>query len=348
MSHFVSMSDIARKVGVSRSTVSLALQGSPEIPLATREKVKAAARQMGYRPNPYLTALMRSRRKGKLPASPPTLAFVTFFPTRRGWVERFPGLIKTLESASKQAESRGFRIEEFWTPLSDFTPHRIGEILYTRGITGVILSPFPQPTRSFDWQWDRFAAVAIGPTLLDRRAHRVRNNHFESGLIIFNECRRLGYRRIGLALRTEINRRLQHRWTGAYLARQLDEGMTEPAPLVTDDWNRTVFLRWVEEQRPEVVVVSRYEEPTEWLASAGYRIPQDIGLVTFACPFIGSPFSGVYDNWEQQGIRAANLLVDKVTYHELGAPESPDVSLVDSIWNPGTTIRQQPSETSAK
>ena len=39
----VSMKDVAEKLGISQSTVSLALNNSPKISEATKEKVKAAA-----------------------------------------------------------------------------------------------------------------------------------------------------------------------------------------------------------------------------------------------------------------------------------------------------------------
>lgn len=54
------MKDIARATGVSRSTVSRILNNAPlTVPIAqeTRERVLAAARNLGYRPNPLARAL---------------------------------------------------------------------------------------------------------------------------------------------------------------------------------------------------------------------------------------------------------------------------------------------------
>ena len=47
----VTLKDVAALVGVSVNTVSLALKDKPEIKLKTRERVKAAAEALGYRPN---------------------------------------------------------------------------------------------------------------------------------------------------------------------------------------------------------------------------------------------------------------------------------------------------------
>ncbi|MDP9101066.1 MAG: LacI family transcriptional regulator [Actinomycetota bacterium] len=59
----VTSADVARLAGVSRATVSYVLNDAPgqSIPLDTRESVRQAARELGYRPN----ASARSLRKGR-------------------------------------------------------------------------------------------------------------------------------------------------------------------------------------------------------------------------------------------------------------------------------------------
>ena len=47
----VTIADIAKAAGVSKATVSLALNGSPVVKDETREKVTAAAASLGYVPN---------------------------------------------------------------------------------------------------------------------------------------------------------------------------------------------------------------------------------------------------------------------------------------------------------
>ena len=57
------MADVARLAGVSHQTVSRAINGSPHIRPATRERVEAAIRQLGYRPNPAARALVTKRSR---------------------------------------------------------------------------------------------------------------------------------------------------------------------------------------------------------------------------------------------------------------------------------------------
>src|SRR5687768_9156847 len=55
--------DLADVLGMPKSTVSLALSGKGTLSAATREKVLAAAREMGYRPNPLAQRLAHGQSR---------------------------------------------------------------------------------------------------------------------------------------------------------------------------------------------------------------------------------------------------------------------------------------------
>jgi DNA-binding LacI/PurR family transcriptional regulator len=57
----VTQEQIAKKLGISRQLVTFALAGYPQVSAESRKKILAAARKMGYRPNPHARALKRSR-----------------------------------------------------------------------------------------------------------------------------------------------------------------------------------------------------------------------------------------------------------------------------------------------
>lgn len=59
----VTIYDIAKKLGTSAATVSLALQGSKRIADSTREKVHDAAIMMGYQPNHLARGLVKGKTK---------------------------------------------------------------------------------------------------------------------------------------------------------------------------------------------------------------------------------------------------------------------------------------------
>jgi DNA-binding LacI/PurR family transcriptional regulator len=59
----VTQAQIAKKLGISRQLVTFALAGYPQVSKESRERIQAAALEMGYRPNPHARAL-RHRKTG--------------------------------------------------------------------------------------------------------------------------------------------------------------------------------------------------------------------------------------------------------------------------------------------
>ncbi|MHA7130847.1 LacI family DNA-binding transcriptional regulator [Algoriphagus namhaensis] len=61
--HQVTMKDIAKKLGVSVSTVSRALQDSPELHPETKKRIVETAKEMNYQPNLLAQSLRKSKTK---------------------------------------------------------------------------------------------------------------------------------------------------------------------------------------------------------------------------------------------------------------------------------------------
>ena len=57
------LSDIAKKMGVSPSTIQRALNGSPGVSAALRQKIMEEAEKMDYRPNLYASSLKRGAKR---------------------------------------------------------------------------------------------------------------------------------------------------------------------------------------------------------------------------------------------------------------------------------------------
>ncbi len=60
------ISDVARKAGVSIKTVSRVVNKAPHVHPDTRTKVRAAVEALNYQPNPVAVRLGRMRRKAPL------------------------------------------------------------------------------------------------------------------------------------------------------------------------------------------------------------------------------------------------------------------------------------------
>jgi len=341
----VTMKDVAKLAGVHHSTVSLCLKNSPRIPEATRKRVFAAAEQLGYQPHPYLGTLMHTRRRGHVTKSSEVLALVRFSVPGDDWRQWIPEFQEGIDSARQQAQARGFHLEEFQAGLTPSAIHRLADILYHRGIRGVLIAPLHQLLDSLPWPWERFSAVALGPSLQDPRVHRVRHHYFQAMQTALNECQRLGYRRIGFALKRDVNRKLEQRSLAPYLLRQVQlSEANAPKPLLATTWDKGTFLEWFRDVRPDAVIVIGATEPKFWLTSEGFDIPGDVGLVSLNAPKTG-PQTGIYQDWPMQGKRAVNLLLDLLEDNQCGRDDQPHLLIVNELWNSGTTVRAQDSVT---
>ncbi len=338
----ITLQNIAERAGVHRSTVSLCLRNSPSIPDTTKTRVLAIARELGYRPHPFVRTLMHARRRGQTGSGTPPLAFVHIQEPDTVWTDWLPELRLCLDRARQQAQASGFRLEEFTSTVAD--TRRLGDILYARGIRGAIVGPMKQPVETLLWDWNQLSVVALGPSLMEAGVHRIRNHHFQAMLTAMDECHRLGYRRVGLALKEAVSQKIEHRWLAAYLLKQRQFQIPDPPkPLLTSQWTPEIFLHWLERERPDAIIGGK-EDFTPWLTEAGYTIPRDLGLVALNAPLEG-PQSGISQNWAMQGERAVTLLVSLLRDNLPGLQALPRVLLVTGQWHPGQTVRPQ-SETS--
>lgn len=336
----VRMRDVAARAGVTASTVSLCLKASPLISAATRERVLSVANELGYRPNPLVRALMKSRRRRGGAPGGPTLAFVTAFPARDGWRKLgtlvFPQMY---EGAKARAAECGYGLQEFWLTEPGMSPQRFAGMLHARGILGLIVAPLPNANVSLEFPWDEFAAVALGTTLHRPALHRVANDLFHSMMIAMEECHRLGYRRIGLALRSTVNQKVQRRWLAGYLLAQSElPGLAIVPPLLAEPLSEEAFVPWFRREKPDVVIATAPHDIRQWITSLGRRIPDDVGLVSLSAPQLGDPMSGIFQHAAELGVRSVDLLVTLLERNELGVPALPVSMLVDGVWNPGATV----------
>src|SRR3954469_12177796 len=137
---FVTVEIVAKKAGVSKSTVSRALRGHPAISASTTDKVKRAAEEAGYQANPVVSTVMRRMRGPGTAITLGTLAYLTFEKTADEW-RKFSTFKYLFEGACARAHLAGFRIDEIWAHPKVVSGPRLMQILRTRNIHGVILSP---------------------------------------------------------------------------------------------------------------------------------------------------------------------------------------------------------------
>ncbi len=338
MSRHATLQDVADRARVHRSTVALALRDHPRIPAETRERIKAIAAALRYRINPFVAALMTSRRTGAA-VRHATLAFVTNYPTRFGWRPPHHDRPDFFPGAVDRARDFGYKLEHFWLAEPGMTPARFRDILITRGIHGVIVGRMPPNQHALDLAWDRFSCVALGLTLRSPQLHHVTENHFDTAWRAMQQCLERGYRRVGFVF-SEANDspRVGDRWVGAYLLQQLKFPFRDRLALCPGaPTDQAEFSAWFRRVRPDALIVTHAPPAVAWLKELGLSVPRDVGLVALQDrPESGA--AGVYYDPRKVGALAVELLIGLMHRNDTGVPTDQHEVMLTGEWREGTTL----------
>jgi len=344
MNQRVTMKEVARQAGVTQATVSLCLADNPRIPLATRQRIKSLAEKLGYRPNPYVSALMRIRRLGQEDRYKPVIALINAMEHQDGWKNSASPTVRLMrEGLIERARERGYRTEEFWLHQEGMSTTRFSGMLQARGIKGVVLGPLAVDAPAPFMQWEHFATVRLGVPLAEVNLTSVCNDHFFSSLQAVRACWQLGYRRPGLVILATHRVRFSGRWNGGLLvAEDLLPGTMPVPPLLLASWSDLSPLDgWLRREKPDVVITSSPAvDLLPALRSQGWKIPQDLGLATLACPKLGDAGSGIYQNGRLIGATALDTVISMLERNESGLPVQAQTVMIQGVWNPGRTLRR--------
>jgi DNA-binding LacI/PurR family transcriptional regulator len=250
-----------------------------------------------------------------------------------------------LDGALERAALRGYDAQEFWLHRDGMSAERFNSVLFNRGIQGLLLGPLPEGAPPPALNWDHFSAVRLGVPLPSLSITSACNDHFFSALQAMRECHRLGYKRAGLVILKSHRERFHARWDGGMLVtKHLLPGIKIARTLLLDGWNDLTPLRgWLTREKPDVIVTPGSDLVLEHLEGLDWRVPQDIGLASLACPELGHRCSGIWQNGRLIGATGIDLIIAMLESNERGLPEQTRVTMVEGFWNTGQTLAQQKS-----
>jgi LacI family transcriptional regulator len=334
----ISQRDIARHLGVHVTTVSLALRRHPSIPVKTRERVEEAARNLGYRPDPALTALMAYRRRAAPASSGLVLGYLTYWPGCDDW-RKYPALARFFQGAQKRATDLGYKLEHIWLRRPGITLKRWNQILRARNLAGLILAPPPMGRGHLRLAWQDFHAVRIDSAFLWPPLHSVGNNQLQVITLAMRQVYLHGYRRIGFAMDERVNQRVARLYSAGYLDEQERLHHIEKIPmLLTSNWNKDVFLEWLAKYKPSVVISTDFDIKG-WIEASGLKIPEEIGFIDLDIKDATGKCAGVFQNHEDVGALAVDTVISLMNRNERGIPKKCSAILVEGAWVQGRTIR---------
>lgn len=329
----VTLRDIGRRCSLSATAVSLALRNHPSIPEKTRARVRNAATAMRYRPDPALAALNEYRHQRNSQSPGYVLAYVTCFSQRNGW-NRSAFFRRAFQGAHDRAEALGYRMEHCWLGEPGITPERFAQVLESRAIRGLVIAPLPQPASKLSLPWERFSCVAIGPSLVDPVLHSACGDQYQGIMLAIDRLRERGYRRIGLMLDPDADRRHNRKYQAA-IAVSATAG--SPLPLIASNPDDATVRAWLNTQKPDAVI-SDLDSVADRLKQLGYPAPERVGFASLVRSG-RDDISGVDTFPEQIAATAVTLLRHMLHENELGIPSLPTCTMIPGVWVEGKTVR---------
>ena len=329
---------LARTLGLSRTTVSDALRGSPRVDPDTATRVRQAAAAAGYRRNPLAGALMSELRRSRGTAFRGVIAAVDFHePERPEYAARFHAELAL--GAQTRATELGFKLEKFVVGPNGLTVPRLDSILQTRGIHGIFLLPAWGEPDLTKLDWTRYAGIYTDYIIERPALHSVCSDHYRSLLAALQRLADLGYRRPGLFLQQHHDERLQHRWGAAFRTFQDNHPVAKPVPaLILKTFARDEFCAWFKKHNPDVVL-GHHTEAIAWMEACGARVPATHGFASLNVLMKTRPCAGLDLQPRQLGARGAELLIAQLQRNEAGIPDWPSTTTIPAHWVDGPTLR---------
>jgi LacI family transcriptional regulator len=339
------MSEVARAVGVSKNTVSLALRGNVRISAATRERIVAMAQTMGYRPNPTVARLMVELRQNRSPRFQATLALINANENRHAFTQH-PTIPHYVEGCRRRAAQLGYALDEFWLHDAGLPVKRWLSILRTRNIRGALIVGLMQDNRlpaPLAPLWAELPAVVTGVRTREPTLSFACSDHHALALAAFEKAVALGYKRPALVLDGSIDALIEGRLTAGFLtgqSRLLPKRQHTPPfhEVAAARRDRSVFTRWCSRAKPDVIF-TLYHEVKRWLLEQGSRVPEDVGLIQYEWRADHATWAGMDQRNDLVGEAAVDMLISMVHHNERGVPDYPRATLIGSHWVDGSTVR---------
>ena len=331
----VLMKDIAAKAGVHQTTVSLALRNHPSLPQKTRERIQKLADEMGYRPDPALSALIAYRQSTKKKRSEQVIALVVNFLNKEDLTDNHvhPMLIK---SARERAEELGYKVDVFWFGREYPDGRSLNRVLKARNIEAVILAAFYMDNLDLQMDWEFYSVVKINMLPENLAFDTVLTNQMFCVRTAMRKLRATGINRVGLAVAEHDEIHNRNMYSAGFLMGQRHLDPEDRIPPFTFEKKPSAellpeVLEWARENKLEAIL-------SNWNSfdAVAYHLTENEGQFCRFVPLDADDrttvYGGIHQNHELAGRRAVDMVVGQIKTFRRGLEESPSMTLVHSSW----------------
>jgi DNA-binding LacI/PurR family transcriptional regulator len=341
--------DIASKAKVHPSTVSRAMRNDPHISEAIRKNIQDIAKQMGYRPNPFVSAFTAQVRSYR--GAPHGVTIVMLDHSGKHLNDNlWQGIyIKGIRS---RADQLGYKTEIISFSKLNYSTARLNKILRGRGIRGMIILPVPKRANLSSLNCEHLALATISYSVKHLSINKTSLDYYQCMMLVLDNLVKKGYKRIGFSIAQSDLQRFGERLFGGFVGWQQTIPANKRIPVhinnkigtkdetaKTRSSGRKDYENWLTKYNPEVIIgsSSRFHQ---WLLELGFNIPDDIGFVSVGNISETPGVSGVDQKHLEMGRTTTDLIIDQFHSNEYGPPNPEKTVMVEGGWIEGNTLKQ--------
>ena len=180
--------DIARRAGVSATTVSKVLNGYPDVSAKTREKVQRITNELGYQPSAAARGLVTRR----------SMSIGVFFQDESGMGFRHPFLHDIIASFQDVVGASGYDVLFFSPTNGSKTPQGFEARARHRDVDGLFLLGVPRTSPGLtSLSRSRIPIISVDLDLLGSRASYLVSDNIGGARVAVSHLAELGHRYIG-------------------------------------------------------------------------------------------------------------------------------------------------------
>jgi len=314
----ITAKDLAKKLGISPSAVSLALNDKPGVSQKTRNLVLETAMQMGY----TKTSSASGFHTGK------TVCFIRFGGSVINAAEHTSFSSFVLQGVEARATELGYNTQLRYLGAGDMYNRQTLEFI--RQAAGVIflgtdLTPSQLPEMSqFFAQLDNCPVVIVDSFLMQNRVDCIGNDSFGGAKLAIKYLLRSGHRKLGYVRAKQRILNLSQREQGV-LSALSEAGEVPPIYIdvdISSDGAFRDFDAWLSghPELPDALFIENdilAAAVIRALKSHDLRIPEDISLIGFddipLCEMLDPPLSTVHLCKQELGSHAMDQLHRRIS-----------------------------------
>ncbi|MBP3357999.1 MAG: LacI family DNA-binding transcriptional regulator [Opitutales bacterium] len=268
----ITQTEIAKELGVSKSTVSLAFVSSKKVSEELRKKILDFAKKRGYKKNPLLSSAMSSIKKSRSDFDfLETIVLINANQTKDA-PEKYPIFSRYINGVNIEAKELGYGVYYVWLYEKNLTPDRLKKILYSRGIRGgVVVGHINNKKLPEEYSeiWNNFKFVAAGTKTFNPTIDFISSDKFLIAQHITNKIIKMGYKRPSMIIDEHFDEIVEGRTIGGFLRAQLnlsDNNRVPPFLKVRQaKKNPKLLSAWLEKYKPDAVMCTS-NSTSEWMA----------------------------------------------------------------------------------